>query len=200
MVIGPIIIAYNTDVASTSNYVVSTCIIASSSVVTTLDESWCYQTQYIPMWKASDGYSIIQSPHDLYTSYQEAQDKLPKYPLNVALQCMCDFSKSSDTYIFPNVSYQLFCQIYSRCFIDVATVKDIQANIYQLTLGMILTAIGYGALGLSLVIHARLGYSFVAEMHVGVIIQEFNKMILHIFVFSTRKYNATRIDPSFHFS
>jgi hypothetical protein len=152
MVIGPIIIAYNTDVASTSNYVVSTCIIASSSVVTTLDESWCYQTQYIPMWKASDGYSIIQSPHDLYTSYQEAQDKLPKYPLNVALQCMCDFSKSSDTYIFPNVSYQLFCQIYSRCFIDVATVKDIQANIYQLTLGMILTAIGYGALGLSLVI------------------------------------------------
>lgn len=149
-IIGPVMIVYNNDAALTSNYVSSTCVVVSQSVMNHLDGSWCCNTQYIPMWQANDGYSIVQSPHDIYTSFQDAQDKLRDYPLNVTLHCMCDFSKSSDKYNYPNISYNLFCQIYTRCFLDVATVKDIQANIIVLNLGGIFTAVGYGALFLIL--------------------------------------------------
>jgi len=152
MVAGPVIIVYNTDAAMTSDYVSSTCVLSSPIVLTNLDISWCYNTQYTPIWKSKDGYSITQYPHDIYASFQNAESQLSKYPLNVTLQCLCDSSKISNKYVYPNISYQMPCQIYSRCFVDVATVKDTQARIYQLNLGGILTVIGYGILGLCLII------------------------------------------------
>jgi len=152
MVTGPVMILYNTDAAMTSDYVSSTCILRSPIVITNLDVSWCYNMQYTPIWRSNDGYSITQYPHDIYTTFQNAESILSKYPLNVVLQCLCDSSKTSNKYIYPNISYQMPCQIYSKCFIDVATVKDTQARIYQLNLGGILTIIGYGALALGLVV------------------------------------------------
>lgn len=152
MIAGPVMILYNIDAAMTSDYVSSTCILSSPIILTNLDVSWCYNTQYTPIWQSNDGYSITQYPHDIYTRFQDAENQLSKYPLNVLLQCLCDSSKNSTKYIYPNISYQMPCQIYSKCFIDVATVKDTQARIYQLNLGGIFTIIAYGILGLSLVI------------------------------------------------
>jgi hypothetical protein len=152
MVVGPVMIVYNTDAALTSNYVSSTCVLTSPIVITNLDTGWCYNTQYTPIWRSNDTYSVTQYPHDIYSAFRDAETELSKYPLNVALQCLCDFSKTSNKYIYPNISYQMPCQIYSRCFIDVATVKDTQARIYQLNLGGIFTAIGYGALIIGLAI------------------------------------------------
>lgn len=131
-----------------SGYSASTCTITSGMVMNVSKSNYCSEAKYVAVWRTIQGYSVIESPISSSRSYPHALKELDDYPLNTALDCVCDFDEDI---IYPNVDIFLPCTFYGRCFLNLEIVEYIKTQLYFNAVGTFFIVISVLSLVLMIV-------------------------------------------------
>lgn len=137
LALGIVIHTYTSNFLRVNNYVQSTCILSTPTVLESQSNIQCTSTKYLSLWKSPGGHSISISPISGLLDRSIAENQLTNYPLGVQLKCLCD---TRSNIVYPSVDKDFPCTFYTKCFLSMEVVEFIQAQTYYHNIGAVIIA------------------------------------------------------------